>query len=537
MKTEQRYLLAVFLSFLVLVVFYSPMAQRRAGTRSTVEPRAAEKSIVMPAAIPPADFSKPPEIRTEVFELSNDFYSAKWIGLGGGISELVLKPFGKMKTRGTELIKSENGAQPAFALEIPNQSVRISSAEFKAAQVDLAGKKIDLTFEVPGELRVSKRYELFPDRTAFRLQVRVDNLSGSSEKQVPLELHSQIYFGKEGTRYDQDQLESFTVPKVGKIKVIKEGKLRRAAALISEPIEWQALTKRYFTVIVKPDREAISVESRLSGNHEALESVLRFAPQTVPPGGGFETSFLIYAGPEYYEDLKSFGFGFEQTLSQGTWGLFRHWLFLALRLCEKLSGNYGFAIMLMTLLIKVLFSPFTHMSFDSMRKMQVVQPKLKAIQTQFKNDPTRMNKEMMELYRRHKVNPMGGCLPMLIQIPIFIGFYQVLAQFVELKGESFWWVKDLTEPDRLWKIPGVGFDLNLLPILMIGTMIWQQKVTPQQSMGSPEQAKMMQYMPIVMGFLFYQLPSGLVLYWTLNNLLTVIHQKLFHKSAPQISAE
>ena len=290
-------------------------------------------------------------------------------------------------------------------------------------------------------------------------------------------------------------------------------------------------------MIVKPEKEAISAESKTSPERDALESTLKFAPEEVAPGGKFETSFLIYAGPEYYEDLKSFGFGFEQTLMQGTWGAVRHWLFFALRFCQKITGNYGFAILFMTFLIKVLFSPFTHMSFESMRKMQVVQPKVKSIQTQFKNDPTRMNKEMMELYRRHKVNPMGGCLPMIIQIPIFISFYQVLSQFVELKGVSLWWIKDLTQPDRLTKIPGIGIDFNLLPILMIGTMIWQQKVTPQQSMSSPEQAKMMQFMPIMFGFFFYQLPAGLVLYWTLNNLLTVIHQKIFHHRTPQVSAE
>ena len=163
-----------------------------------------------------------------------------------------------------------------------------------------------------------------------------------------------------------------------------------------------------------------------------------------------------------------------------------------------------------------------------MQKMQALQPKVKAIQKQFQSDSARMNKEMMELYRRNRVNPMMGCLPLVLQIPIFITFYQVLSEAVDLKGANFiGWIHDLSRPDRLFtfptSLPFIGDAFNLLPILMIGSMVWQQQLTPQTA-TAPGQEKLTYLMPIIFGFIFYNLPSGLVLYWLANNLLTIFHQ-------------
>ena len=529
MNSERRYLLAIFLSFLVLLVFYTPLLRKPQPQPLTNENPAISK----PQTVAPSAALQQAEARTKTsrfYPLENELFSIRLTSEGAGVSELVLKDQQVKNNNAEHLIKTLGAETPAFVVEIQNQKNSFAHADFKFEPESSNNQKISFVYEVPGEIRMRKYYELIPGKFAFNIKLEIENL-GRETLNAPLEFINQIYFGKDHSRYNQDQLESFMVPRMGKIKVVKEQKIRKNPVAMSEPILWQALTKHYFTVIVKPEKEAVSVETQESLDRESLEAALRFAPETINPGGKLETTFLVYAGPEYYENLKHFGF--EETLVQGIWGFFRHWLFLSLRFCQRITGNYGLAILLMTLLIKGLFSPFTHMSFESMKKMQVIQPKLKAIQNQFKNDPTRLNKEMMELYKRHKVNPMGGCLPMVIQIPIFISFYQVLAQFVELKGVSFLWIKDLTQPDRLAKIPYLGFDLNLLPLLMIGTMIWQQKVTPQQSIGSPEQAKMMQFMPIIFGFMFYPLPSGLVLYWTLNNLLTVTHQMLFHHKTKQ----
>src|SRR3989338_7350631 len=163
-------------------------------------------------------------------------------------------------------------------------------------------------------------------------------------------------------------------------------------------------------------------------------------------------------------------------------GTLRLWMLLGLDYFFHLTGNYGVAILVLTLLIKLLFTPLTHFSYQSMGKMHALQPKMKALQSQHKNDPQRLNKEMMELYRRNRVNPLGGCLPMVLQIPIFIAFYQVLSTAADIKGEPFmFWIRDLSEPDRAWTLPFtlpfLGDGINILPILMLGSMVWQQRLT------------------------------------------------------------
>lgn len=530
MKTEHRYLLAVALSFVVLLIFYSPIFNPNLARQKkiTETPSELPNTVSQLPAIPEitnSEISVPEALvkQSEYREISNEIMSLKILNVNGAVAELFVKGSDAKKSGDIQLVKELNGLR-AFSLQFPSELPVI----YKFNQISPDGKSAVLSAELKNGLEIQKRYELIPGKSAFRVIFDIENKNSETALIAPIFV-SQLYFGKEATKHEHDQIESFISPKLGKVQVAKEGKMVKKPLIVKEAIEWLALTRQYFTIITKPESETSAAECKSAFDHHVLECQISLTQEEIQPNGKRNFSFFVYAGPEYYADLKPFGEGFEQTLTQGTWGFFRYGLFLALEFCKKITGNYGFAILLMTFLIKVLFSPFTHMSFESMRKMRVIQPKMQAIQTQFKNDPTRMNKEMMELYRRHKVNPMGGCFPMLVQIPIFISFYQVLAQFVELKGESLWWIHDLTQPDRLARIG--SFDINLLPILMIGTMIWQQKVTPQPAMGSPEQAKMMQWMPVIFGFMFYGLPSGLVLYWTLNNLLTVLHQQIHHSSA------
>jgi len=198
---------------------------------------------------------------------------------------------------------------------------------------------------------------------------------------------------------------------------------------------------------------------------------------------------------------------------------------------NKVVRNYGVAIMLLTVIVRIIFWPITHKGTESMRKMQALQPQMKAIQEKFKDNPQRMQQETMKFYKENKVNPMGGCLPMLVQIPVFIALFTVLRSAIELRFSGFLWVSDLSEPENLFAgmIPVVG-SLNLLPLLMSATMVWQQKMTP--SGGDPQQQKMMAVMmPVMMLFFFYTMPSGLVLYWTTSNLIMII-QMLIKKQKP-----
>jgi YidC/Oxa1 family membrane protein insertase len=185
-----------------------------------------------------------------------------------------------------------------------------------------------------------------------------------------------------------------------------------------------------------------------------------------------------------------------------------------------MGGNYGVAIILLTVLVKILFFPLTQKSMTSMKQMQALQPQLNALRSKFKSDPQRFQREQMELFRKHRVNPMGGCLPMVVQIPIFYALYLTLQYSVELQGAHFLlWITDLSRKDPYY----------VLPILMGASMLGQQLMTP--TVGDPRQARVMLIMPVIFTFMFLEFPTGLVLYWLVNNLLSMGQQYLIDRAA------
>jgi YidC/Oxa1 family membrane protein insertase len=191
---------------------------------------------------------------------------------------------------------------------------------------------------------------------------------------------------------------------------------------------------------------------------------------------------------------------------------------------DFLKLPYGWAIIAITVIIKLLFWPLTKASTRSMKRMAELQPEMKKIQEKFKDEPQKMNKKMMEFMKENKVSPLGGCLPMLIQIPVFFGFYYMIQSAIELRGASFLWAWDLSMPDTVAML--AGFPVNPLPIIMGVTMLWQARLTPPSPGMDPTQQKIMQYMPLIFLFVLYNMSSGLTLYWTVQNVLTIVQTKL-----------
>ncbi|HDL10238.1 MAG TPA: membrane protein insertase YidC [Candidatus Omnitrophica bacterium] len=191
----------------------------------------------------------------------------------------------------------------------------------------------------------------------------------------------------------------------------------------------------------------------------------------------------------------------------------------------KITRNYGIAIIVLALLFNLIFLPLTYKSFRSMKKLQELQPEIQALREKYKDNPQAMNKEVLMLYRKYGVNPMSGCLPMLLQLPVFIALYNTLLRSYELKNAGFLWIKDLAEPDKLvvlkHSIPLIGNEINLLPILMAGIMYFQQKHSPTSTSSSG-----LWIMPLLFGFIFYKFPAGLVLYWLTNSVFMLCIQKL-----------
>lgn len=280
-------------------------------------------------------------------------------------------------------------------------------------------------------------------------------------------------------------------------------------------VHWLALQDKYFLSVLIP-KQASSTVVKKEGD-KLLSGSVRFPVQS----SGSPLNLQLYAGPKEYDTLVAMQIGIEDTIDFG-WFVFGSWgvvkavakpIFYVLRFINDYTHNYGVTIILLTMMLKVLFVPLQYKSYKSMKQMQVIQPKVLAIQEKFKDDRDRLNKELIKLYRDHKVNPVGGCLPMVLQMPVFVALFNILYMTIDLRQAPFMaWITDLSVQDPYY----------VLPIIMGVTMVVQQKITPTTM--DPTQAKIMLMLPAFMTFLFINFPAGLVLYWLTNNVLTISQQ-------------
>ena len=228
--------------------------------------------------------------------------------------------------------------------------------------------------------------------------------------------------------------------------------------------------------------------------------------------------YVLYAGPKVIDELKVLGLQLEHIVDFGFWSFLARPIFWLLLYINSIIGNYGWSIIILTILIRIPFIPLLNKGQASMKRMQALQPKMQEVKEKYKKDSQKMQKEMMALYKKHKVNPMGGCLPMLVQIPVFFALYKVLLAAIEMR-QSPWilWIHDLSAKDPYY----------VLPIVMGATMFLQQKMTPTSA--DPKQAKIMMFMPLIFTFMFLSFSSGLVLYWLMSNVLSIVQQYFVNK--------
>jgi YidC/Oxa1 family membrane protein insertase len=244
------------------------------------------------------------------------------------------------------------------------------------------------------------------------------------------------------------------------------------------------------------------------------------APQfSIPPKEAVKIPYRLYLGPKDEGRLKTLGVDAEKLLDFGYFTIVAKPLLWFLRLTNTVTKNFGMDILILSILIKIIFLPLTQISMKSMKEMQKVQPEMTRLKETYKDDKARLQQEIMLLYKRRKINPMSGCLPMLIQIPVFIALYNALQNAIEMRHAPFLlWIQDLSAKDPLY----------ISPIIMGASMVIQQKMTPTAT--DPAQAKMFLLMPVMFTFLFLSFPSGLVLYWLVNNVLSIAHQYYLNKN-------
>ena len=310
------------------------------------------------------------------------------------------------------------------------------------------------------------------------------------------------------------------------------------SAPIQSSMDWVAVKNKFFVQILNPKDGAsgcnLMVE-RAKGKFENAEdsatwvqaaipsrvaATVQFAPRRLDAKEVYTRTLSYYVGPKEISSIAPLGLHKKEVMEFGIFRWVCEALLWSLNKLYWMIPNYGIAIILLTLIVRILFWPLTHKGTESMKRMQELQPQIKALQEKYKDKPQKLQQETMALYRDNKVNPLGGCLPMLIQIPVFFALFSVLRSAVELRYAHFLWVKDLSAAENL--LVGVSpIPINVLPILMTVTQIWQQKLTP--SGGDPAQQKMLMWMmPIMMLMFLYSMPSALVLYWTANQVAMIV---------------
>jgi YidC/Oxa1 family membrane protein insertase len=285
-------------------------------------------------------------------------------------------------------------------------------------------------------------------------------------------------------------------------------------------ISWAGFGHTYFFFAVVPENGA---QHKLAVRQVGQALI---ASLSGPAGKTGEASrYTLFVGPKELEILKSLGNGIERAIDFGYFGFFSIPCLYVLHFFHRFTASYGIDIILLTVLIKLLMAPLTHKSYVSMKKMQTLQPQMERLKEKFKEDKEKLNKEIMELYRRNGVNPLGGCLPMVLQFPVFIGLYNALSTPIELRHAPFMWIQDLSRPD--WQslpftFSGWHLGVPILTIFMGASMFLQQWMTP--TAGDPNQRKMMMLMPLMFTFMFVSFPAGLTVYWLVNNVLSIGQQ-------------
>jgi len=330
---------------------------------------------------------------------------------------------------------------------------------------------------------------------------------------------------------------------------------------------WAAAQNQFFTIIAMPSTQALQVVSRpielprpdegwASHTNNAMpksfQTALVYSDVTIPAGQAIERQINFYAGPKEYRTLSRIADRFQNNSDLvmgygGFLGFFSKSLLLAMNwVHDALSVPYGWAIIVITVIIKVVFWPLTAASTRSAKRMQALAPQIAALKEKYKDDPQKFSQKQWEFWKKNKVNPMSGCLPMLVQLPVFFGLYGMIRTAIELRGAHFFWVADLSKPDTLYIVQGLGFipflgtpeglPINLLPLIYIATALWQSHLTPTSPGMDPAQQKMMRWMPLMFLVILYNFSSGLALYMTTNNLLTILQTKLTKTTSPATAA-
>jgi YidC/Oxa1 family membrane protein insertase len=548
---DRNLLLAFALSFLVLMLWTKlvappPEPPEKLATEEAVASKEVDEapstSIPLPAPEPATEALEPlakaemPAASTQsgrVLLKETSLYRAELDTQGASIRHWELREFDGGPLDNFAPIVLTTGDPPNEGVFVtPFQELGIGDLSRAVFEVEEEfGSKIAFRFTDKG-ITVRKIYSFREDSYGFELLVRVENES----VQVIEPLFAVIWPAAERPGQDFKEqtlslLQEGSIEKQPLQSIWKSGFFGRGAERVSEVmrgIDWAGVNMTYFLSAMLPDNPA-QARAHFVGIEPGRAGVVQvfFEPVRLPPGQAAERVFRAYMGPKEVDRLEAMGGGLTRAIDLGwSWvaPLTRgfNWLLAALYV---FVGNYGVAIIVLTVLVRVVTAPLTNKQMRSMERMRALAPKLQELKEKYGEDKQKQSEQMMSLYRQEGVNPLGGCLPMVLQLPVFIGLFYALRSSIHLRQAPFvGWINDLSAPESLFMIPVIEVPLRVLPLVMGGSMILQQRITPMQQMDPAQQKMMMTVMPIVMTVVFYQFASGLVLYWMVSNVLAIAHQ-------------
>ena len=533
---EKRLIIAVVLSIGVLYAYSFLFPQAKPVTPSPVAAKTEQASVsatpaqggaVQSTTAAPQPAGAVPQQAANAREITvdTDLYTAVFSTQGAGLKKLTLKKYHETPDKnGKNIVLVDESTPARFGLLTDSREFGVSPATvFNTSGDNLklaSGSKgsLEFTTVTPQGITVKKTYSFSSDAYRIGLTQEVVN-AGAAKVDGTLHLLQSdrvVPFKKGEGRYEVYGPSTLSDDKVNTDKL---DNIQKAPVQYDKGVVWTAFADKYFVDAIIAEKGSIASARLTRPATDQLLTDMASPALSVSPGQSASVGYSLYFGPKDLDILKAQGNRMEEVINYGWFAPVSKPLIYALKFLYKYTGNYGWAIIIITCILKMLFFPLTHKSYKSMKEMQKLQPKMAELKEKFKNDRDAMNKAVMELYKTHKVNPMGGCLPMLVQIPVFFGLYRALMYSIELRHAPFMlWITDLSAKDPYY----------VTPIVMGVTMFIQQKMTPSNM--DPVQAKMMLALPVVFTFMFLSFPSGLVVYWLVNNVLTIAQQTYINKT-------
>lgn len=532
---DKKTVLALFLTIVVLFFFQMYFSPKEEPVKQPVQESAPKVEAQQKVSTPQATQQQPspqvsqgqpsqPAVERQAKRdvvVDTPLFTVTFTDLGGAIKKVELKKYKETvdKPAGKEMIESIKPYAYTPRLWKPAAGNGVDDrTNFLPDRGSLTVKEKEETLSFRGTMtdgtKVKKTYTFFPD--AYTIDMKIETEAASSAFKTVLDF---------AVINDQNLSNiNFKGPFVYNGKKFEQIEKIEKTLDYATSYQYAGLDESYFAFIWMPPENARPALTVLKA--ETGTPVLRLSTET----GVYQGK--LFFGPKQADVLKSLNVNAEKIIDYGWFDIIAKPLIWILNLFNRFTHNYGIDIILLTIIIKIIFYPLSIKSFKSMKEMQKLQPQLQKLKEKHKDDRQKLNQEMMEIYKRKGINPMGGCLPMVIQIPVFFALYKALSGAIELRHAPFmFWINDLSAPENLFTFAIMGYviPIRILPLIMGATQLIQQKMTPTSV--DPMQEKMMLLMPIVFTFLFYGFSSGLVLYWLVNNVISIAQQYYFNKKA------